>query len=133
MARRTRRRPAAEPPAARDPQRFYSLVEDPPYLAGHRGPHAKAERLESYRASATVQRRGNSREYLTARIARDRPDILERLQAGEFPTIWSAARAAGVLKQHTALEQLRRAWAKASPAERAQFLSELGPAGEKGR
>lgn len=34
---------------------------------------------------------GNSSTYLTARIARDRPDILKRMQAGEYRSVRAAA------------------------------------------
>lgn len=34
--------------------------------------------------------------YLTARIARDHPDIWERMKAGEFSSVAAAARAAGI-------------------------------------
>jgi hypothetical protein len=37
-------------------------------------------------------------DYLTARIARDRPDILERMKAGEFPSVRAAALEAGIVK-----------------------------------
>jgi hypothetical protein len=40
---------------------------------------------------------GNRREYLVNRIARDRPDVLERMKAGEFEHVRQAARAAGIL------------------------------------
>ena len=41
--------------------------------------------------------RGTGRaDYLTARIARDRPDILERMKQGEFQSVAEAARAAGI-------------------------------------
>jgi hypothetical protein len=40
---------------------------------------------------------GNRSVYLVNRIARDRPDILERMKAGEFETVREAARAAGIL------------------------------------
>ncbi len=39
---------------------------------------------------------GNKSNYLVARIARDRPDILERMKKGEFPSMAEAARAAGI-------------------------------------
>jgi hypothetical protein len=42
--------------------------------------------------------KGNSRAYLVARIARDHPDILERLKAGEFASMRAAAIAAGIVK-----------------------------------
>jgi hypothetical protein len=68
---------------------------------------------------------GNRREYLVARIARDRPDILARMQAGEFSSVWAAARVAGIVRDtRTALkgdaplvEPIKRLWAKASPDE----------------
>src|SRR5262245_9061105 len=40
--------------------------------------------------------RGNHAAYLAARIARDRPDILERMKAGEFPSVRQAAIVAGI-------------------------------------
>ena len=41
---------------------------------------------------------GNRADYLTARIARDRPDILKRMQRGEFKSVHQAAVAAGIRK-----------------------------------
>jgi hypothetical protein len=40
---------------------------------------------------------GNSRAYLLRRLARDHPDILERLKNGEFTSVRDAARAAGII------------------------------------
>jgi hypothetical protein len=40
---------------------------------------------------------GNRSVYLVNRIARDRPDVLERMKAGEFETMREAARTAGIL------------------------------------
>jgi hypothetical protein len=37
-------------------------------------------------------------DYLTARIARDRPDILGKLQVGEYPSVRAAALEAGTVK-----------------------------------
>jgi hypothetical protein len=34
---------------------------------------------------------GTSADYLARRIARDRPDILERMRAGEYKSVWQAA------------------------------------------
>ncbi len=47
----------------------------------------------------------NNSEYLSARIARDRPDILNRMKAGEFPSVRQAAIAAGIVKQRSWFEQ----------------------------
>ena len=41
---------------------------------------------------------GTSADYLARRIARDRPDILARMRAGEFKSIRAAALEAGILK-----------------------------------
>jgi hypothetical protein len=37
-------------------------------------------------------------DYLTARIARDRPDILEDMKAGKYPSVRAAALQAGIVK-----------------------------------
>lgn len=39
---------------------------------------------------------GETADYLTARIARDRPDILERMKAGEFKSVRAAAKEGSV-------------------------------------
>lgn len=46
----------------------------------------------------TPKEYGTSAEYLTARIARDRPEILERMKAGEFASVRAAAREAGIVR-----------------------------------
>jgi hypothetical protein len=65
---------------------------------------------------------GRGADYLTARIARDRPDVLERMKAGEFPSVRAAAIAAGIVKVPTPLDVLKRAWAKAGKRERDDFM-----------
>jgi hypothetical protein len=42
--------------------------------------------------------RGTDPEYLTAKIARDRPDILEMMKQGEFRSVRAAAIEAGIVK-----------------------------------
>jgi hypothetical protein len=44
-------------------------------------------------------RGSNSADYLPARIARDRPDVLERMRAGEFRSVRQAAIAAGIVRE----------------------------------
>jgi hypothetical protein len=46
---------------------------------------------------------GNTADYLTARIARDRPDLLERMAAGEFRSVRAAALEAGLTARATTL------------------------------
>jgi hypothetical protein len=61
---------------------------------------------------------GNRSDYLVARIARDRPDILERMKAGEFASVREAAREAGIIKDVSLVNQVIRLWEKAAPEER---------------
>ncbi len=42
---------------------------------------------------------GNRSQYLVNRIARDRPDILARMKAGEFAYVRQAAIAAGIIAE----------------------------------
>jgi len=65
---------------------------------------------------------GNNADYLTARIARDHPDILARMRAGEFPSVRQAGIAAGIVKRATPLDTLLKTWGKATEEERAAFL-----------
>ena len=67
---------------------------------------------------------GTSATYLARRIARDRPDILERMKAGDFRSVRQAAIAAGIITPPTPLDDLRRAWRKATEGERRQFFFE---------
>jgi hypothetical protein len=46
---------------------------------------------------------GDSAEYLTARIARDNPEILERMKAGEFPSVRAAALEAGIVQKRVSV------------------------------
>jgi hypothetical protein len=58
--------------------------------------------------------RGNSADYFTARIARDRPDILERMKAGEFSSVRQAAKEAGIVNERLSVP--------ADPTRAAQYL-----------
>jgi hypothetical protein len=51
---------------------------------------------------------GNWSDYLVARIARDRPDILEQMQTGEFTSVREAAREAGIMKNVSLVTQVIR-------------------------
>ena len=44
-----------------------------------------------------LKKGSHNSDYLLARIARDRPDILERVKAGEFDSVRAAAREAGII------------------------------------
>jgi hypothetical protein len=59
----------------------------------------KKEEREGNKGSDTTISSGRGSDYLTARIARDRPDILERMKAGEFKSVRAAALEAGIVKR----------------------------------
>jgi hypothetical protein len=58
--------------------------------------------------------RGNDADYLTRRIARDRPDILERMKAGEFTSVRAAALEAGIRKRTIQHGPAPADWARAA-------------------
>ena len=51
---------------------------------------------EGYLDNLPPNKRGKGSYYLTARIARDHPEIWERMKRGEFKSVAEAARAAGI-------------------------------------
>lgn len=65
-------------------------------IAQHRRPTKEEQSLKG--DNVTLFSRGNSADFLTARIARDRPDIHERMKAGEYRSVRQAALEAGIVK-----------------------------------
>jgi hypothetical protein len=55
------------------------------------------------RCSDTTATFGRGADYLTARIKRDRPDILERMKAGEFSSVRQAAKEAGIVRERISI------------------------------
>ena len=68
---------------------------------------------------------GNRSDYLVSRIARDRPDILERMKTGEFASVREAAREAGIIKDVFLVNQVIRLWEKAASEERQAIRQRL--------
>ena len=68
---------------------------------------------------------GNRSDYLVARMARDRPDILERMKAGEFTSVREASREAGIIKDVSFVNQIVRLWEKTTPEERQAIRQRL--------
>ena len=58
--------------------------------------------------------RGTSADYLARRIARDRPDILERMKAGDYKSVRAAAKEAGIVKDKTPLQHVQTGWKQAT-------------------
>ena len=70
-------------------------------MNGEAKPHGgdrKSEKERQNQASNGSLMYGNIAEYLTARLARDRPDILTRLEAGHYPSVRAAALEAGIMR-----------------------------------
>lgn len=59
-------------------------------IGGHGGKREQGDEI-------TLSDRGTAATYLTARIARDRPDILDRMRRGEFRSVRKAAIEAGII------------------------------------
>jgi Arc/MetJ-type ribon-helix-helix transcriptional regulator len=64
---------------------------------------------------------GNTNEYLLRRLARDHDDILAMVESGEL-SVNAAAIRAGIRKKPTPLQELLRAWKKATKEERTEFM-----------
>jgi hypothetical protein len=65
------------------------------------GPPTKSEQHQMNKGSVTTFMGKRDADYLTARIARDRPDILERMKHGDYKSVRAAAIDAGIVKQQT--------------------------------
>jgi len=63
--------------------------------------------------------------YRQRRLKAEHPELWAEVEAGTKST-HAAAIAAGIVKVPTALDRLRKLWTKATPAERKQFLEEIG-------
>ena len=57
---------------------------------------------------------GNRVEYLAARLKRDAPEIAKRLERGEFKSVRSAAKAAGIVKDKSQIEIARQSGLQAN-------------------
>lgn len=79
--------------------------------------------LQPARAAANGVHRDTQRKL--DRLAKDRPDLLERVQTGEL-SVHRAAMEAGIVKPESGLTALNRAWKKASAEERAAFMRDAG-------
>lgn len=88
--------------------------------ADNRNPHPTGDIVTSNGLG-----KGNSADYLTARLKRDHDAIFQRLAAGEYGSVRQAAIAAGIVKVPSVLDQLRKLWAKASADDRRSFMEEI--------
>lgn len=73
----------------------------------------------------TNQQSSTSADRLTRRIARDCPEVLERMKAGEFKSVRAAAIEAGIVKPETPADKLRKAFAKIEADQQFPHLRSL--------
>jgi hypothetical protein len=59
--------------------------------------NASKDKPQNERYNRNLRFRGNSDDYITARIARDRPDILEDMKQGKYRSVRQAAIEAGIV------------------------------------
>lgn len=72
----------------------------------------------------TLIDRGTSKAYTVSRLKRDRPDLFEKVVAGELSAN-KAAIEAGFRRKPTTIEQIKTLWSKATPDEQAEFIQYL--------
>ena len=105
----------------RQVQRMAATAQPLQPAENHPGPGRGHTKKPQEKAKA-----GNRSDYLVARIARDRPDLLERMKVGEFTSVREATRAAGIVKQTSLVQQVLHLWQKATPEERQMIRQRLG-------
>lgn len=76
----------------------------------------------------SINQRGNDSTYRIAKLKRDAPEFAERLEAGEFPNVREAERAAGfpVPPKLTPLERVQRAIIRLSDSDKVALREWLG-------
>ena len=72
----------------------------------------------------TLSSQGNSKAYTVSRLKRDRPDLFEKVVAGELSAN-KAAIEAGFRRKPTTIEQIKTLWSKATPDEQSEFIQYL--------
>jgi len=65
--------------------------------------------------------RGNDPDYLTARLKRSHGEIYNRWLAGEYRSVRAAAIDAGIVRELTTVEKIKKLWLKMTPEEKEEF------------
>lgn len=92
---------------------------------GQLADHGGDRRSEDQGDNITLKSRGTSAAYLIAKLKREAPEMAERFIAGEFRSARAAALTAGIIKPTPVIIELRRAWKRATPEDRAIFRAEI--------
>lgn len=97
-------------------------AENPPTLLDTGRPGKSSEKGSD---NPPLPKGSTSADRLTARIARDHPDVLKRMKAGEFKSVRAAAVEAGIVKVPTPYQSAVKAVAKLSKAEKRRLFKAL--------
>jgi hypothetical protein len=93
-----------------------------PFAQTHAEAGAKGGRGKKASSDRTGFSRGETSTYLVRRLKRDFPKIAAALARGEF----KSARAAGIVKEPTALDRIMKLLPQLTPEERAQVVEAAG-------
>jgi hypothetical protein len=86
------------------------------------GGDRKGEQAKADQASRRRMKYGETSEYLEARLRRSLPEIAAAYDRGKFTSLKAAARNTGIVRDPTPFDVMRRAWKRASNAERSRFI-----------
>lgn len=80
--------------------------------------HGERGRGRAIRGYDVTSTRGNKAEYLGRRLRRDRPELFAAFERGDFPTVYAAARAAGIVKSRFVIPRAMQVLLDSAPALR---------------
>jgi hypothetical protein len=89
------------------------------------GGDRRSKEFQDYNCNLEKALQGNTARYILNRLKRKRPDLAEAYARGEYRSVHAAAKVAGWVKAPTPLDELHRAWRKASDDERQQFFYQI--------
>lgn len=91
--------------------------------------HQYLRRKHLHPSTDTMAKQKRDSDYFLQRMMgdKDKRAVYADYKAGAYKSVRSAAIAAGLIKEPTKLDALKRAWKKATPAERDDFLKWANP------
>lgn len=98
--------------------RVAEIAENAKPLAGQGGDR-QSENFRDYNCNLERMSKGNNADYLTARIARDHPEILEGMKQGKYRSVRAAAIDAGIIDP----DKTRRHQLPTDPVAAGQYLA----------
>lgn len=107
----------AEKLAAEATGRVIALAENAKPLASNGRPSLSVKNCSDYNS---FENRGESADYLTARIARDNPEVLEGMKQGKYRSVRAAAIDAGIIDP----DKTRRYQLPTDPTAAGRYLAQ---------